>query len=350
MNKQPKSKLTGYNLIEGDAAEILATFPANSYDLVITSPPYNMGKEYELNEHKSLDLYLEKLDRIVELLIAKLSPSGSICWQVGNFVENGEIIPLDVLTYPMFQRRGLKLRNRIIWRFNFGLHATNRFSGRYETVLWFTKSDNYTFNLDTVRIPQLYPGKRYSSKKGAKAGLPSGNPLGKNPADFWEFNAKDHFAEGSVWDIPNVKSNHPEKTFHPCQFPIELAERCVLALSSPGDTVFDPFVGTGTTVLAALRHARSGIGLDRERKYLVLARTRISELGKGTLKIRQLGKPVPNPKLMGRVAETPKEWLKQGGDEKKWPIRANPKRKKPRTKSLLQSKKRKQSSVLKRGK
>src|SRR5882757_7585544 len=99
----------------------------------------------------------------------------------------------------------------------------------YETVLWFTKGDNYRFNLDPIRISQIYPGKRHPLERKSLAGLPSGNPLGKNPGDVWEFSAEDHFRESLIWDIPNVKANHPEKTFHPCQFPIELVERCVLA-------------------------------------------------------------------------------------------------------------------------
>jgi adenine-specific DNA-methyltransferase len=131
MNKESKTEPFGSLLLEGDAATILEALPPDSYDLVITSPPYNIGKEYELKEFASLDSYLEKMDSIVELLVEKLSENGSLCWQVGNFVQNGVVVPLDILTYKMFSGRGMKLRNRIIWRFNFGLHATNRFSGRY---------------------------------------------------------------------------------------------------------------------------------------------------------------------------------------------------------------------------
>ena len=129
----------------------------------------------------SLDEYLEWLEPIVKKLCSKIRPGGSVCWQVGNFVKDGEVFPLDYFFYKMFIDQGLKLRNRIIWQFNFGLHASKRLSGRYETLLWFTKSDNYTFNLDPIRIPQLYPGKRHSKRKGERAGQISGNPLGKNP-------------------------------------------------------------------------------------------------------------------------------------------------------------------------
>jgi len=189
-----------------------------------------------------------------------LRHDGSICWQVGNFVDNSEVFPLDIIYYNIFKEHKLKLRNRIIWRFNHGLHASKRFSGRYETILWFTKSDTYTFNLDSVRIPSKYPGKRHF--KGPKRGLPSGNPLGKNPSDVWEFIAKEWDEE--LWDIPNVKANHPEKTTHPCQYPIELVERCVLALTSEEDWVSDPYCGVGSAIIAALKHNRKARRIDGE--------------------------------------------------------------------------------------
>lgn len=105
---------------------------------------------------------------MIDELTRILSQDGSICWQVGNYVDNGEVYPLDIFYYKIFKDRGYKLRNRIIWRFGHGLHASNRFSGRYETLLWFTKSDNYIFNLDDVRIPSKYPGKDIiKGRKGA---------------------------------------------------------------------------------------------------------------------------------------------------------------------------------------
>ena len=158
-----------------------------------------------------------------------LHPQGSICWQVGNYIDRGEIIPLDTILYPMFVAHRLHLRNRIVWHFGHGLHCSKRLSGRYETINWWTKGDTYTWNLDPIRIPSKYPGKRYF--KGPKRGQLSGNPLGKNPSD--------------VWSIPNVKNNHPEKTVHPCQFPVELVERLVLSMTDPDDTVFDPYMGVG---------------------------------------------------------------------------------------------------------
>jgi len=125
-------------LFNGDCMSLLGQIPDEQIKLVVTSPPYNLGKEYE--DKISINEYVEEQGRVIRECIRVLHPKGSICWQVGNYVENGEIIPLDVLLYPIFANSGLKLRNRIVWRFGHGLHASRRFSGRYEVIIWFTNS------------------------------------------------------------------------------------------------------------------------------------------------------------------------------------------------------------------
>ncbi len=289
----------------GDAEQFLASLPSGFVNLIITSPPYNLGKAYE--KQQDLRQYLKQQAQIIEQLARVLDNRGSICWQVGNFVQDGEVFPLDIYYYDIFKEMGLKLRNRIIWYFGHGLHASKRFSGRYETILWFTKSDDYYFNLDPVRVPSKYPGKRHF--KGAQKGQLSGNPLGKNPSDVWEFVAQEWDKE--LWDIPNVKSNHPEKTAHPCQYPIELVERCVLALTRENDYVLDPYAGVGSSLIAGLRHNRRVIGCDYEPDYTRIAQERIAAFYAGQLKIRPLGKPVHQPSGREKVARVPDEW-KQG--------------------------------------
>jgi DNA modification methylase len=293
----------------GDTLDFLETVPNETAKLIITSPPYNLGKEYE--SKTGIETYLEFQDHVIEQLIHKLRTDGSICWQVGNFVENSEVFPLDTLYYNHFKKHGLKLRNRIIWRFNHGLHASKRFSGRYETILWFTKSDKYTFNLDSVRVPSKYPGKRHF--KGPKRGLPSGNPLGKNPSDVWEFVAQEWDEE--LWNIPNVKANHPEKTNHPCQYPIELIERCILALTEKDDWVLDPYCGVGSALIAALKHNRKAAGVDKEQEYIKTATQRIEDFYTGKLKIRPMGKPVHEPTGRESVSQIPREWKDNGNGQ-----------------------------------
>ena len=262
---------------KGDCLDLLPRIPDGFVKLVVTSPPYNLGKSYETR--LELSEYLAQQRMVIEECVRVLDDRGSICWQVGNYVDNGEIVPLDIVLYPIFASLGLHLRNRIVWHFGHGLHASKRFSGRYEVVLWFTKGNEYTFNLDAVRVPQKYPKKKYF--KGPKKGQLSGNPLGKNPSDIWE--------------IPNVKANHVEKTIHPCQFPVELIERLVLSMTDEGDWVLDPFIGVGTTAIAALMHHRKAIGAEIVSEYVEVAKERVRLAEEGKLRIRPMTRPVYDP-------------------------------------------------------
>ncbi|HUS73333.1 MAG TPA: site-specific DNA-methyltransferase [Sedimentisphaerales bacterium] len=296
-------------LYSGDCLTALSAIPEKSIQLVITSPPYNVGKAYERS--KKLNEYLKSIEPVLRELVRVLSLQGSLCWQVGNYVEKGEIFPLDIFYYSIFKQLGLQLRNRIIWYFNHGLHASKRFSGRYETILWLTKTDEYVFNLDPVRIPSKYPGKKYF--KGPKKGLPSCNPKGKNPSDIWEIVAQDW--ERELWDIPNVKSNHPEKTIHPCQFPIELVQRCVLALTNEDDWVLDPFAGVGSALIGALMHNRRAMGCEKEPDYVEISKKRIQDYYAGILRVRSLGKPIHKPTGREKICQIPKKWDREKSKE-----------------------------------
>jgi adenine-specific DNA-methyltransferase len=268
------------NISCSDNLNFMRTIPDGTMKLIVTSPPYNIGKKYE--KRTSLERYLSEQAKTIAECVRVLHPEGSLCWQVGNYIStDGEVVPLDMVLYPLFKQHGLKLRNRIVWHFEHGLHCTKRFSGRYETILWFTKGDIYTYNLDPVRVPSKYPGKKYF--KGPKAGQLSCNPLGKNPGD--------------VWIIPNVKSNHCEKTDHPCQFPVELIERLVLSMTDELDSVLDPYMGSGTSIIAAIKNNRVGFGCDTETKYVDIAWERVHALRAGTLKTREMNKPVYDPSL-----------------------------------------------------
>lgn len=297
----------GAVLVCGDTLETLRSLPNGSAKLVISSPPYNIGKEYEAR--KELEHYLESLRPILSELVRVLAEGGSLCWQVGNYVEESEIFPLDMFFYPIFKDCGLRLRNRVIWHFEHGLHCSVRFSGRYETLLWFTKGEDYTFNLDSIRVASKYPGKT-NFRPGPDYGKPSGNPLGKNPSDVWKLMLREW--ETGLWNIPNVKANHPEKTLHPCQFPIELVERCVLAFTNEGDLVLDPFSGVASSLLAALRHGRRAMGIDKEPGYIKEGKTRIEQLIDGSLPYRQIGKPVYQPTGREKVSQVPESWLVLG--------------------------------------
>lgn len=242
-----------------DCIDFLPLIHDGKIQLIITSPPYNIGKEYE--ENLSLEEYKKQQARIIKECVRTLSESGSICWQVGTYVKNNQRTPLDIYLFDIFTDLGLKFQNRIVWTFNHGLHSKYRFSSRYETILWFSKTDDYIFNLDPIRIPQKYPNKKHY--KGKKIGQLSGNPLGKNPGD--------------VWEITNVKANHPEKTTHPCQFPEELVKRLVLSLSNPGNRILDPFAGSGTVGVVCEKYNRDYILLEKEPTYCDIITNRIKQ-------------------------------------------------------------------------
>ena len=273
-----------------DVESVLDALPeAPIFDLVVTSPPYNIGKEYE--KKVGLAQYMEWQERIIRKIYPRLKDTGSICWQVGNYVEKGAIIPLDFEFAPIFKDLNMQLRNRIIWHFGHGLHTKKRFSGRYEVVLWYTKTDKYTFNLDPVRIPAKYPGKRYF--KGPHKGELSGNPLGKNPED--------------VWEIPNVKSNHIEKTSHPCQFPVGLIERLVLSMTNERELVFDPFAGVSSAGVAAIIHRRNFWGCEIVDEYIDISKRRLEESLDGTVKYRSFDQPIYDAK-QSNLSKAPDEW------------------------------------------
>ena len=274
-------------IVRGDCIQELKKLPSNHFGLVVTSPPYFIGKAYDTS--KSVDSFLELHRKLFPEIVRVLKPGGSICWQVGYHVTNNRVVPLDYLVHQAASEQSeLVLRNRIIWTIRHGIHSRARFSGRHEVVLWYTKGKLYTFDLDSVRVAQLYPGKK--SYKGTNRGRHSGNPLGKNPSD--------------VWDIPNVKALHPEKTEHPCQFPTALVRRLVRALCPKGDWVLDPFAGSGSAGVAAIVEKRSFLGVEKKARYATIARKRLEAALEGTPRIRE-DVPVRSPKEGEAVARRP---------------------------------------------
>lgn len=265
-------------LVRGDCEKHIRRLPTNSVDLTITSPPYCMGKEYE--DTKDVGGFVYAHRRLLPEIVRVTKNGGSICWQVGYHVKNSVVTPLDFLVHEIMSNQDdVYLRNRVIWIYGHGLHGTKRFSGRHEVILWYTKGKDYHFNLDEVRVPQKYPGKRHY--KGKNKGEYSGNPLGKNPSD--------------IWDIPNVKANHVEKTEHPCQFPIALAQRLIRALSPKKGMILDPYMGSGTTAAAAILEGRKVLGFEIADSYMNIARKRCEEAVAGSLGFRPAEKPIYKP-------------------------------------------------------
>ena len=247
-------------IIAGDCLDLLRDIPTESVDLIVSSPPYNLGKNYE--SRTALDIYLSKQTTVLRECARVLQRTGSLFWQVGAFSDKGTLIPLDIRFFPILEQLGLIPRNRVIWIRQHGLHARRKFSSRHETLLWFTKSNDYKFSLDPIRVPQKYQNKTYY--QGDKKGQLSCNPNGKNPGDIWAFR--------------NVKHNHEEQTIHPCQFPEDLVARVVLATTDEGDIVCDPYMGAGTVAVVARDHKRHFTGAELDVMYHGVAMKRLSGL------------------------------------------------------------------------
>lgn len=296
----------GVTLFNGNCLNLLKRLPNESVDLIVTSPPYCMGKAYE-DPHDDIETFRQQHISIFDDLYRTLKPGGSVCWQVGYHISDKCVIPLDYVVYDIFSTESAKrqypfiLRNRIIWTFGHGLNSVTRFSGRHEMILWFTKGKQQVFNLDEVRIPQKYPGKR--SYKGPNKGELSGNPLGKNPSD--------------VWEIPNVKAKHIEKTEHPCQFPVAIPQRLIRALAPVNGLILDPFMGSGSTGVSAVIEGRRFVGAEIKKEYYDIAIARITDAIDGKAKIRE-DKPVVEPTGNEAVAKLPEEFRKvrEANDEK----------------------------------
>lgn len=277
-----------YAAFNGDANDLVASLPDASIDLIFSSPPYCMGKEYESSS--SVDDFISSHQALVPGLVRSLKPGGSLCWQVGYHMRGGVMTPLDFLAHQIFAAsEGLVLRNRIVWAFAHGLHAKKRFSGRHEIILWYTKGASEHFDLDAIRVPQKYPGKK--AYRGPNKGNYSGNPLGKNPGD--------------VWSVPNVKGHHPEKTEHPCQFPVALPQTFVKAVCPPEGIVLDPFMGVGSTGVAAALEGRRFLGGELVSGYVSTAKSRVAAALNGTASYRPMNQPIHEPRATDGVAKKP---------------------------------------------
>lgn len=233
-----------------DVLDYLDSMPDDSAQLVLTSVPYNVGKKYGTGASADAMRHVHYVGWLMQVLSESsrvLKPGGVLFLQVGSTRdETDRLVPLDIVLFDAIRRTGLDFQNRIAWIVGHGLTPKRRLSERYEVALVHSKGPIGTFNPTAARTPQKQPGKR--AFKGDNKGNLSGHPLGAHPSN--------------VWEIPNVGNNHPERTGHPAQFPLELARRAVMLYTNPGDLVVDPFSGSGTTHVACRETGRSFSGCD----------------------------------------------------------------------------------------
>jgi len=237
---------------KSDVLDFFAGLPDDSIAAHISSPPYNLNKQYGAGPSADAMRYTYFhgwLQQTVSEMARTVTPGGVVCLNTGKTRDWTEhLLPMDVMLFEDLRRSGLTFQTRIVWTVPHGLTPANRPADRYETILVFSKGEP-RFNSNAARIPQKQPGKR--AFKGPNKGNLSGNPYGAAPTDVWS-------------DIPTVRHNHPERAFgaHPAQFPVALAKRLVLLYTLPGETVCDAFCGSGSTPVAAIETGRHFTGAD----------------------------------------------------------------------------------------
>ena len=244
-------------IYQGDCMELMRRLDDRSIPLTVTSPPYNIGKEYE--SLQDIDDYIHWCEQWIHQVHRLTSDNGSFWLNLGyvSLAGRAKAIPIP---YLLWNRLPFFLLQEIVWNYGAGVAARHSFSPRNEKFLWCVKDpDDYVFNLDSIRDPNV----RYPNQK--KNGKLKCNPLGKNPTD--------------VWQIPKVTSgkdrSSKERTAHPAQFPLAVVERIIKACSQPRDVVLDPFVGSGSLIEAAIRTNRMAIGFELNPRYVDLAAKRI---------------------------------------------------------------------------
>ena len=255
----------------GECIETMSNMPANSVNTIITSPPYNLDKKYgKYDDNKPFEEWEKLIDDTAKSAIRILKENGSFFLNVSPIPDKKtkEIIPLDAIAYFIFKRNGFYLRNSIVWHFNNMQNCTNRLSGRWESVLWFVKDiNNYQFNLDDIRIP-------YITKNDKR--LDGGS--GRNPTDTWNFD----LPASDFWyfdRVNNMTKNKLGLTEHPCIYPTPMIERIIKMSTKEGDIVLDPFLGSGTTLVASRKLNRIGLGIELDERYSEIIQKRIINEG-----------------------------------------------------------------------
>jgi site-specific DNA-methyltransferase (adenine-specific) len=237
-----------------DALTGMARIPDASIDLILTDPPYNLGKDYgNSSDQQSVEDYLAWTEQWIDIALPKLKPNGSLyiflTWRFAPEI------------FVMLKKR-LTMMNEIIWdrRVPSMGGSTRSFSSVHDTIGFFVKRKDYYFDLDAVRIPYDAATKKARSRSifvGAKW-----LEVGYNPKD--------------LWSVSRLHREHAERVDHPTQKPLEIIERMLKASCPPGGVVLDPFMGSGTTALAAKRLGRHYAGFELNQAYCEVIQQRLA--------------------------------------------------------------------------
>ena len=250
-----------HSIICGDALDELKKISPQSIDLIIADPPYNLGKNYgNGSDKKEFDDYIDFSKKWTLEATRILKPTGTLYVFMGfRFIS--------YIFQILEKENELLFNNWICWHYTQGIGKKKGFSPRHDDILMFTKGEKFKFNLDYIRVPQKF----YRSIN---------NMRGANPGDVWEFS--------------HVHYCNENRQDHPTQKPEGLIERMILASSDEGDTVLDPFSGSGTTLRVSQQLNRSCIGIELNPKYVKLTNERLSKPFTGFDSIDPRMERIPN--------------------------------------------------------
>lgn len=268
----PSYEAPGVALFKGDSLELMKRLPASLLDLTVTSPPYNIGKEYETV--RPLDQYLDWCEAWIKE-VHRLTQNDGAFWLNVGYIEvpkKGRAVPIP---YLLWNRTPFYLLQEVVWNYGAGVACRNMFSPRNEKFLWYVKDlESYCFNLDAVRDPDVkYPFQKKNGKLKC-------NPAGKNPTDVWQFSKV----------TSGTDRSSEERTPHPAQFPAAVIDRIIKCSSDAGDLIFDPFVGSGTAAEVALRNGRQVFGIELNPAYVEIAARRLESYFEALRYARAQGK------------------------------------------------------------
>lgn len=235
---------TSLELRLGNAIDLFKSINNETIDLIIADPPYNLNKNYgNTSDNFSFDEYIDFTRQWIFEAVRVLKPNGTLYVFMGfRFIS--------YLYTILEQENNMNFINWICWHYTQGIGKKKGFSPRHDDILMFSKSKNFIFNLDDVRVPQKY----YRSIN---------NMRGANPGDVWEFS-----------HIHYCQKNRQQ---HPTQKPEGLIERMVLASSNEGDLILDPFSGSGTTLRVCQQLKRNCIGFELNPDYVELSKNRLNQ-------------------------------------------------------------------------
>lgn len=257
---KPTFETDDFVLYNMDCIEGMSRINEEVIDLTVTSPPYNIGKEYE--EVKPLDKYLSWTEKWVDKVYSITKPAGAFLFNLGylKVPGKGRNVPLP---YMLWDKTDFYLIQEIVWNYGAGVSCRKILSPRNEKYLWYVKdSKKYTFNLDDIRDPNVkYPNQKKNGKLRC-------NSIGKNPSDVWRI--------AKVTSGKNRASK--ERRNHPAQFPADVIERVIKGFSNPGDIVLDPFMGSGTVAEVALKYNRKCIGFEINSDYCEIIKDRVKNV------------------------------------------------------------------------